>query len=161
MGFELAQINVARRLAPMDDPVMADFVANLEPVNAAAEAAPGFVWRLKDEGGNATAIPVFDDDWLIVNMSVWASPEALLSYVYSPEHRAVLQRRREWFSRLTEATTALWWVPAGQRPTVADGEARIRHLREYGPSETAFTLRAPYPAPDQSSVDTSTRESVG
>lgn len=147
MAYELAQINVARRLAPLDDPAMADFVNNLDPVNATAEAAPGFVWRLRDEGGNATAIPVFDDDWFIVNMSVWVSVEALHEFVYSPGHRAVLQRRREWFERLADATTALWWVPAGYRPTVAEGEERIRHLREYGPTETAFTLRATFPAP--------------
>src|SRR4051812_21176516 len=104
---QLAQVNIARLLAPLDDPKLADFVANLDPVNAAAEVAPGFVWRFAAPDGNATSLRIFEDDWLIVNMSVWASVEALTDYVYSPLHRAVLSRRREWFSHLAEAATAL------------------------------------------------------
>jgi hypothetical protein len=137
--MELAQVNIARLLAPLDDPLLADFVANLEPVNAMAEAADGFVWRLKD-GADATSIRIFDDDWLIVNMSVWTSPEKLRAFVYSDGHRAVLRRRREWFARLDEAVTALWWVPAGHRPTVAEAEGRLTLLREKGPTTDVFTL---------------------
>jgi len=138
-GYELAQVNVARLLAPLDDPLLADFVANLDPVNAAAENADGFVWRLK-EGLDATSIRVFDDDWLIVNMSVWISTEKLLDFVYGTAHRPFLRRRREWFARLDEATTALWWVPAGHHPTVAEAEERLTHLRKHGPTDVAFGL---------------------
>ncbi|MCX9191424.1 DUF3291 domain-containing protein [Carbonactinospora thermoautotrophica] len=147
--YELAQVNIARLLAPLDDPLLADFVANLDPVNAVADAAEGFVWRLKTEDNNATAIRVFDDDWLIVNMSVWKSVETLVAYVYGPEHRAVLRRRREWFARLDEASTALWWVPAGHRPTVREAEERLLHLREHGPTPYAFTLRETFPPPGE------------
>jgi len=149
---ELAQVNIARLLAPLDDPQLADFVAKLDPVNAAAEGAAGFVWRLQTEDGNATAIRMYDDDWLIVNMSVWTSPEALLEFVYSEEHRAVLRRRREWFDRLTDATTALWWIPAGHRPTVTEAEVRLDHLRAHGPTPAVFTLRETY-RPEQTASE--------
>jgi hypothetical protein len=130
MGYELAQVNISRLLAPIDSPLLADFVADLDPVNAVADAAPGFLWRLKTEDDNATAVRIFDDPGLIVNMSVWTSVETLSAYVYDVAHRAVLRRRREWFEKPTTAMTALWWVPAGHRPTVAEAESRLLRLRE-------------------------------
>jgi hypothetical protein len=145
--YQLAQLNIARLLAPLDDPQLQGFVSQLDPVNATADAADGFVWRLKTEDGNATAIRVYDDEWLIVNMSVWSSVDALIAYVYSPDHRAVLRRRREWFERLAEATTVLWWVPAGHRPTVAEAQRRLERLRADGPTPDAFTLREAFPPP--------------
>lgn len=122
-------------------------MAALESVNAAAEAADGYRGRLQDQDGDATAIRVFEDDWLIVNMSVWRDPRSLSAYVYSPLHREVLSRRREWFARPVEAMTALWWVPAGHRPDVAEAQARLIALREHGPTPEAFTLRHTFPAP--------------
>ncbi|GAA4843526.1 DUF3291 domain-containing protein [Kitasatospora terrestris] len=149
-AHQLAQINIARMLAPLDSPQLADFVAALEPLNAAADRAEGFVWRLADGeyGGNATGSRIYGDDWLLVNMSVWRDPGTLEAYVYSPEHRPVLKRRREWFERPAEAMTALWWVPAGHRPTVAEAEARLDLLRAKGPTADAFTLKERFPAPD-------------
>ncbi len=150
--YELAQVNIGRILAPMDSPELADFVALLDPVNAVADRSPGFVWRLQTEDGNATAMRVFDDNWLIVNMSTWQSPDALLEYVYGPMHKMVLRRRREWFARVAEAMTALWWVPAGHRPTVREAEERLVMLRANGPTPEAFTLRDTFPPPDQPPV---------
>ena len=126
---------------------MKDFVDALDPVNAVADRADGFVWRLRSETGNATDVPVFGDSWLIVNMSVWRDTDALTAFMYQGQHRELLARRREWFERVEEAMTALWWVPAGERPTVQDAEERLRHLREHGPTERAFTLRTGFPAP--------------
>ncbi len=146
-AFELAQVNIARLLAPLDSDQLSGFVSALDSVNAAAEDADGYRWRLQDAEGNATEIRVFDDDWLIVNMSVWRDPEALSAYIYGPEHRAVLSRRREWFAKPVEAMTALWWVPSGVRPTVADAEQRLRLLRAHGPTADSFTLRETFPAP--------------
>lgn len=146
-AYELAQVNISRLLAPLDDPLLADFVANLDPVNAAAETADGFVWRFQD-GDNATSVRVFDDDWLLVNMSTWVSQEDLLTYVYGAMHRAVLRRRREWFAKVGEIMTVLWWVPAGHRPTIAEAESKLLRLRTYGPSPEAFGLRDSYPSPD-------------
>ena len=131
-GYELAEVNIARLLAPLDSAQLADFVAGLEPINALGDAAPGFVWRLQDNDGDATSFRPFDDDWILVNLTVWTSPETLRAFVYSDEHRAYLRRRREWFERLDEAVTALWWVPAGHRPTVAEARARLEHLGTRG-----------------------------
>jgi len=147
-GHQLAQINVARLLAPIDAPETADFVEALAPVNARADAAPGFVWRLQTESGDATAVQAFDDPLVIVNLTVWESIEALAAFAYrEAAHLAVLRRRREWFERHTEAPTALWWVPAGHVPTVEEALERLATLRARGPSPDAFTFRERFPAP--------------
>jgi len=152
MEFVLAQVNIGRLRAPLDSPQLAGFMAALDPVNALADAAPGFVWRLQTEDGNATAVRAFEWDQagsagVIMNMSVWESVEALAAFVYSEQHRQVLRRRREWFERMQEAYLALWWIPRGQVPTTADAEGRIRHLRAHGPTALAFTLRVHFPPP--------------
>ncbi|MGW1955376.1 DUF3291 domain-containing protein [Streptomyces sp. NPDC001920] len=144
-AYELAQVNIARLKAPLDSPQLRDFVDNLDPVNADAEAADGFVWRLQDDSGDATAVPVFGDSWLIINLTMWRDTNALTAYMYQGRHREMLARRREWFERVQEAMTALWWVPAGHRPTVAEAESRLLHLRTNGPTPYAFTLRTSYP----------------
>lgn len=147
-SFQLAQVNIALAREPLDAPLLADFVAELGPVNARADAAEGFVWRLQTEDGEATAIRAFDDDRLIVNMSVWASLAALRAFVYGdPAHLAVMRRRREWFERL-QAFMVLWWVPAEHRPTFAEAKDRLALLRAVGPSPDAFTFRWHFPAPD-------------
>jgi hypothetical protein len=143
--FHLAQVNVARLSAPLDSPQLADFVVNLEPINAIADASDGFVWRLQTETGDATALRFMDDDWLIVNMSVWESLEALRSYVYRSRHADVLRRRQEWFDRMVEAHVALWWIEAGTLPTLDDAQERLLRLRADGPTPDAFTLKQPYP----------------
>ncbi|WP_234425809.1 DUF3291 domain-containing protein, partial [Streptomyces kebangsaanensis] len=112
-AYELAQVNIARLKAPLESPQLKDFVDALDPVNADADAADGFVWRLRNDSGNATDVPVLGDDWLIVNMSVWRDTDALTAFMYQGRHREMLARRREWFERLAEAATALWWVSAG------------------------------------------------
>jgi hypothetical protein len=153
MDYVLAQVNVGRLLAPMDSPLTADFAAALDPVNAVADAAPGFVWRLQTEDGNATAVRVFEQDaegadgGILINMSVWESVEALAAYVYGDAHLAVLRRRREWFERMRDAYLALWWVPRGHIPTTGEAEDRVKHLRAHGPTPHAFTLREHFPPP--------------
>jgi len=153
VDYLLAQVNIARMREPLDSPRLADFVAALDPVNAVADAAPGFVWRLQTEDGNATAVHAFEWDraasaGVLVNMSVWESVEALAAYVYSDAHRQVLRRRREWFERMAEAQTALWWIPRGHTPTTDEAEERVIHLREFGPTPYAFTLKEYFPPPD-------------
>ncbi|NIL54591.1 DUF3291 domain-containing protein [Streptomyces sp. 2BBP-J2] len=144
-AYELAQVNIARLKAPLDTPLLKDFVDNLDPVNADADAADGFVWRLQSDDGDATAISVFGDPWLIINMSVWRDQDALTAFMYRGRHREMLSRRREWFERVEEAMTTLWWVPAGHRPSVAEAENRLLHLRAHGPTPYAFTLRTSFP----------------
>jgi heme-degrading monooxygenase HmoA len=147
----LAQVNVATLRAPLDGPELAGFVAQLEPVNALADGSPGFVWRLQTEDGDATAIRAFDDQRIMVNLSVWASLEALRNFVYASHHLDVMRRRREWFYRTADAYLALWWIPAGTIPTVAQAVDRLRLLDRNGPTPHAFTFRAPFPEPAEAS----------
>lgn len=147
-GWQLAEINVGRLVAPYGSPPVAEFVANLPKINALADAQPGFVWRLTGEGDDATDIQAFDDPMMAMNMSVWESLEALAAFVYRSGHRDFMRRRREWFEAPADAYLALWWVPAGHRPTPAEGRARLEALRRDGPTPFAFSFRQPFPAPD-------------
>jgi hypothetical protein len=146
-SYELAQVNIGRLKHPLDSPQLKDFVDNLVPVNTVADAADGFVWRLQTEAGDATDLRVFGDDWLMVNMSVWRDTDALTAFMYQGVHRELLARRYEFFERMHEVMTTLWWVPAGHRPTVREAEERLLHIREHGPTQRAFTLRKSFPAP--------------
>lgn len=146
--WNLAQINVARALYPLDDPRIAEFVDRLDAVNALADAAPGFAWRLQSEGGNATDIGPPGDPNLIINMSVWQTPEALFDFVYKTGHREVMAKRRQWFEPPEEAYQALWWVRSGDWPTVEKGLARLAYLRRHGPTRLAFTFKQQFPPPD-------------
>jgi hypothetical protein len=138
---------VARPVASLDDPVMADFVGGLARLNALADNAPGFVWRLQDDDGDATALRPFGPD-LMVNMSVWTSIELLREYVYRSAHLDLLRRRREFFVHApSEVYTVLWWVPAAHLPTVDEAWQRLETLRTQGPGPDAFTFRAPFPPP--------------
>lgn len=142
---ELAQVNIARLKYALDSPELKDFVDGLDPVNAVADAADGFVWRLQGEEGNATDTRAFGDAWILVNMSVWRDTNALTAFMYQGRHRELMARRRDFFEPVTEAMAVMWWVPAGERPTVADAEKRLLHLREHGPTPYAFTLRTSFP----------------
>jgi hypothetical protein len=143
--WHLAQVNIGRTVAPLDDEQLRGFVEQLEPINALADAAPGFVWRLQTEDGDATALRFGDD--LLVNMSVWTSIEALADYVYRSAHVEVMRQRRTWCVPMKTAFTCLWWVPAGTVPTIADAEQRLAGLIQNGPSEFSFTFREPFAAP--------------
>ena len=145
--YHLAQINIARLLAPIDDPLIADFVAQLPPVNALADSSPGFVWRLQSENGDATSIKVYDDDMIIVNLTVWESVEALKEFVFKGAHHGVLRDRKRWFEKFDGLYTALWWVPAGYLPSTEEGKERLDHLRTHGDSPFAFSFRNVFPNP--------------
>jgi hypothetical protein len=144
--FHLAQVNVALPREPLDSPLLADFVAALDPINRIADLSPGFVWRLQTDDGNATAVEWTSDRRLIVNMSVWESVEALSNFVYRSQHTDVMRQRRKWFEGMS-LYLALWWIPAGHIPTVAEAEERVRHLAEHGPTAFAFSFRRPFPPP--------------
>lgn len=146
-AHELAQLNIGIIRGPMDSPVMADFAANLERINAVAEAAPGFVWRLQTDEGDATAIRPFEDENTLVNMSVWKDLDSLRRYVYHSAHVDVMRRRREWFEEMREAFLVLWWVPRGHRPSITEAIARLELLRARGPTSEAFTFPHSFPPP--------------
>jgi hypothetical protein len=136
--LHLAQINVACLRHPEGDPRVADFFGNLDRVNAAAERMPGFVWRLKDESGNATGIKAYDDPLMITNISVWETPNAFEAFVWRTVHLPMYRRRTDWFAPLDGPHFAMWWVPDGHRPTPQEGRARLEHLAANGPSDHAF-----------------------
>jgi hypothetical protein len=143
-GFQLAQVNVARARGEMTDPVMAEFVARLPEINALADHAPGFVWRLQTEDGNATAVRPYEDARILINLSVWADLAALRTYVYRTAHAEVMRRRREWFERFDRVYVALWWVPAGHRPSVEEAIARLAHMERHGSTPFAFGFAEPF-----------------
>jgi len=145
--YHIAQVNIGRLLAPLDDPMIAGFVALLDEINALAEGSPGFVWRLQTDEGNATDLRPYDDDRIIVNMTVWESIEQLKEYVYRSAHAEVPKHRREWFEKFDGAFAALWWVEAGHTPTVEEAKQRLDYLYKHGESEFAFSFRKPFPSP--------------
>ena len=146
--FHLAQANIGRLRAPIEDPIMEGFRSQLDPINALADRSPGFVWRLQTEDGNALAIRPFADDRMAINMSVWESLEALQQFVYQSAHVGPLRDRKQWFDPIEGPILVLWWIHAGHVPTVNEALERRQHLKEHGPSPTAFTFRTPFPSPD-------------
>ena len=150
-SWHLAQINIARAVASLDDPAMAEFVAQLDAINAVADVSPGFVWRLQDESGNATDIQAYSDPRMIINMSVWETAEALFDYVYKSDHLSVLRRRKDWFEADGRPRLAMWWIEAGQIPSVDDGVVRLDHLAEHGSTAYAFTFKDQFPPPGATS----------
>lgn len=152
MPHQLAQINIARLVAPLDDPRIAGFVAQLDPINALADSSPGFVWRLQSASGNATDVAYSDDPFIIVNMSVWESIEALRHFVYRSHHLDVFKERAKWFEKPTKPNYCLWWVEAGHVPTVDEGRARLTHYQEHGATPFSFWFGQEYPAPAEEAV---------
>jgi len=146
-GWHLAQMNIARMLAPLDSPVMAGFVAKIDEFNALADRSPGFVWRFQGETGNATYLRPYEDERIIFNLSVWESPDHLKAYVYRTGHADLVRQRQQWFEHSDVAIMALWWIPAGTRPTVDEAKARLEHLRQHGPGARAFGFRQVFPPP--------------
>lgn len=144
--FHLAQVNVGRLKAPIDHPSIKDFADNLDRINALAESSPGFVWRLKGDGNNATDLAIGADPLFIPNMSVWADIPSLGAFVYRSDHVGVMRRRREWFEPM-DLFQALWWVPAGHEPTIEEALQKLELLRTHGPTPAAFTFKVPFPPP--------------
>ncbi|MGH7754240.1 MAG: DUF3291 domain-containing protein [Gemmatimonadales bacterium] len=146
-AVHLAQYNIAWIVAPLDDPVMADFTGNIAAVNRLAEEAPGFVWRHQTDDGDSTSIRVRGDDRIIINFSVWESAEALFQFAFYSGHADYYRRRNDWFTHEDAPFAVLWWVPAGHEPTVEEAEAKLAYLKTHGASAQAFTFRSRFPAP--------------
>jgi len=148
--FELAQANVAYALAEHDDPRLADYLARLDEMNELADRSPGFVWRLLTDSRDPTQRE-FDDPRVLFNLSVWASIEALHAYTYRTAHAEVYAARRRWFSPERAVVgghaLAMWWVPAGERPSVDEARRRLRLITERGPSPEAFDFKRRFASP--------------
>jgi heme-degrading monooxygenase HmoA len=148
-NYYLAQVNTAKVRFPLDDPRMADFVAQIRSVNAVADADPGFVWRLRGEGAeDATDIRPFEDERILITLTVWKSVEALSNYVYRSAHAGVMRDRKQWFEKSDQPILAMWWIPAGHLPTVAEAIERLEHLRSHGSTPYAFPFNKPFSARD-------------
>jgi hypothetical protein len=149
MSFQLAQLNIARLRHPLDHPAIADFVNGLEEINALAEQSPGFVWRLKTESGNATNVEhPWSDPLVLVNMSVWQSPDDLKAFVYRTQHLEYYLRRADWFEKPAQAHYVLWWIPEGHVPTLEEAKERLDHYRVHGATAHAFWFGKLFPAGD-------------
>jgi len=154
--YHIAQVNIGRIRAPLDDPLMAGFVNRLAEINALADADPGFVWRLQTDEGNATYFRPYDDDpWMLLNMSVWSDVTSLRRYVYQTAHRELLRERHAWFEKLSGVYMALWWVPAGHIPGIDEAKKRLAHLEAHGPTQYAFAFQRIFEPDDafQHSID--------
>ena len=136
-------------MAPLDDPKIAGFVAQLDPINALANAAPGFVWRLQSASGNAAELACNDEPFVIVNMSVWTSAEALRNYVYASRHIDAFRDRARWFEKMDKPHYCLWWIQASDVPTVSEGRERLEHYQQHGPTPYSFRFSKLFPAPVQ------------
>ncbi len=149
--FHLAQLNIGRLHHGLDSAETAEFTAALGPINALAEATPGFVWRLVDDDGQSSSyvrLPGEDDPLTIVNMSVWADLESLQHFMYRSGHAMYLRRRIEWFERNPEATSVCWWIPVGSLPDLDDAHRRLLHLRAHGPTSQGWPVNSPV-GPDE------------
>jgi len=139
--YHLAQVNIGRSITPFEDPAMAGFVARLVEINALADRAPGFIWRLQGEGGDATYLRPYDDDRILINLSVWESIEDLKAFVYRSAHLELIKQRHQWFEKFDGFYMALWRIEAGHIPTVEEAKERLEYLRQNGESEFAFTFQ--------------------
>ena len=147
--YQLVQINIARmKGVNIEDPIMKEFVDNLDAINQIAESSEGFVWRLQDEENNATSFNPYQDEQVIINISVWENVAALEQYVFKTMHADFMKRRREWFQKFGEAYVAMWWIEAGTVPTVSEAVAKLEELQKNGPSKSVFNFREQYPVPN-------------
>jgi len=147
--WQLAQINIAFFKTPKFNTANDDFHKAIDGVNAIAESAPGFVWRLVDDEPERGGIDLFANPDMIINMSVWEDMESLSAFVYRDKsHREIMRRKEEWFKDI-EIYMALWWVKAGDIPSLKEAAERLDILAANGPTEEAFTFKEAYPAPDQ------------
>ncbi len=149
-GWVLGQINVGTALYDLDDERMHGFMSRLDAVNASADSAPGFVWRLKSEEGNATDIVLRPEEpRFIINMSVWQDFESFENWVFAEPHLSVMKDRRKWFERHKDAYTCMWWQPADlPMPTAEEGLERLQLLTEKGPSPAAFPFKNRFARPE-------------
>jgi hypothetical protein len=146
--YHIAQVNIGRVKAALDDPRMAGFVNRLDEINLLADQSPGFVWRLQTSVGNATYLRPFDDDRILFNMSVWRTMEELRHYLYRTSHAELLRQRYEWFENFRGVFAALWWVPKGHFPSIDEAKKRLAHLEAHGPTQFAFNFKTTF-QPDE------------
>ena len=145
--YQLAQINIAQAQDSLESTTMQGFVARLDEINTLADRSEGFVWRLQGEDGDYTSVQAYDDPRILVNMSVWRDIDTLKQFVYKSVHVELIRDRDAWFHKMPEMHQALWWVPEGHLPSVAEGKQKLEMLQAKGPSQAAFSFARSFPAP--------------
>ena len=145
---QLAQLNLARLKAPKGDPLTDEFFKSIAPINALAEASPGFVWRLIGDVKDHTDIEYFLDPLMVVNISVWADLESFRHFVYKSGHVQYIKRKKEWMGKIEGAYAVMWWVPDGHEPTLTEAKEKIDLLRRDGPTPLAFDHHNVFPPPE-------------
>lgn len=141
----LAQFNIAEAVSNSDDPIMADFFNNTERINALADAAPGFIWRLKDDAsGDSYSIKAYNNEFMLINLSVWEDRQSLFNFVYNTDHVEIFKRRKEWFHKMPKMHMVLWYVEKGHIPTVEEAKERLNYLQKHGESKNAFSFRSKF-----------------
>jgi hypothetical protein len=138
----IAQLNISKMIGVnIDDPIMKDFVAQLDEINLLGEQSKGFVWRLKSEDGNATSYNPYSDNRIIVNFTVWETAEDLKDFVYNTAHRLVMKDRKRWFENLGQPSYVLWYVDADKIPTIDEAVERLYYLQSNGATSYAFDFK--------------------
>lgn len=146
MKYHLAQANIARFKASLDNPIMKEFVDFLEPVNKLAEESKGFVWRLKDENGNSASYIAspFKDEMMAINISVWEDLDSFKDFVYGSVHSYFLRNKKKWFDMNGPSQFVLWWLPEGELPTLESTKQKLNELEQHGASPSAFSVKEFY-----------------
>lgn len=147
--YHLCHLNIGKARGALTDPVMAEFVANLDRINQLAYSSPGFVWHLQIDINNPDDLAMYGEPGILFNLSVWESVEALHNYVYRSHHAQMMKSRKQWFGEMEGPNYVLWWVPAGEIPTLEEAKSRLAYLAAHGPSAYAFTFKESFPAPQE------------
>lgn len=145
--YQLAELNIGRMLYSVEDPRFHGFVSRLDEINTLAEQSKGFVWRLKTAEGDAMSIRAFDDDKLIINLSVWESIDDLFQYSYYTAHAELLKQRKDWFEHMTKPIMAMWWIPEGHIPTLEEAKEKLELIQSKGPTVEAFSFKHRFDPP--------------
>lgn len=137
-GHHLAELNVGRLIAPVDDPRVAEFIGALDRINGLGKRMPGFVWIMEGEGAGNTDAAIDGDAQYVPNLTVWEDIASLEHFVWNTVHKQFYDRRAEWFEVLGAMHFVMWWVPEGHRPTLNEALDRLDHLRAHGDTDHAF-----------------------
>jgi hypothetical protein len=146
-NYHLCHLNIGPARAPLTDPIMAGFVSKLDEINNLAYQSPGFVWHLQIDIYNPEHLAMYGEPGMLFNLSVWESVDALQAYVYRSQHAKMMQARRQWFGEMDGPNYVLWWIPAGELPTLEEGKKRLAHLAAHGPTPEAFSFKQPFSPP--------------
>ncbi len=137
--MQLAELNVGRLRGTTDDPIVAEFMENLDRINGLGKRMPGFVWMMEGAAGAGnTEAKIDGDPRYVPNLTVWETAAQLETFVFKTLHAKFMERRAEWFEALETMHFVMWWVPDGHKPTLAEALAKLAQLQSDGETPAAF-----------------------